>query len=288
MYREKVKCSFCLVQVAVIVKHHGDCVAPGGRHLTYFADKGRLPSTWNDDAGDATVTPLGGVEIFEAVPAELVEIRLFHASTVVALRLVGRYYTVSVILPVALLNRSDEGRRNLSADLASIQLCQTGCPNAEVVDLDAFFRRTARRQMKTKRTTGRRRGKAVLPFSVAVRTCGEAAGLSGYLADSCIFDLLNTGDLSFAQLSAKGALTDVRGVFSSDELTVALNNDSIGATVAERLKAEAEVTSSAGLSLFSTARCRWLIFSPLVVAAVAILLTRHLLCRRTQEGVGWH
>jgi len=258
----------------VIVKHYGDCVAPDGRHLTYFADEGRLPSTWNDDAGAAAVTPLRGVEIFEAVPAELVEIHLYHASTVVSLRLVGRYYSVSVLLPVTPLNRSDDGYQNFSTvGLASIQLCRTGCPNTELVNLDTFFRQTARRGMKAKRTTGGRDGKAVLPLPVALQTCGEAAGLSGYFTDSCVFDLLNTGDLSFAQLSAKGVLADVRGVLHGSELIAALKNESIGATVADRLKTEVRVTSSADLSLFSTARCRWLIFVCLFAAIVSVLQT---------------
>jgi len=250
----------------VIAKHYGDCVAPGGRHLTYFADEGRLPSTWNDESDDSTVTPLRGVDIYEAIPAELVEIHLFHASTVVSLRLVGRYYSVSVLQPVTLPNRSE----NFTTELASIQLCHTGCPHKETVDLETFFRQTVRRQVKAKRTAGRRNRKAVLPLPVALQTCMKAVNLSGYLTDSCIFDLLNTGDFSFAQLSAKGALSDVRAVLRGSELTAALNNDSIGATVAHSLKAEVKVTSTAGYPLVSTVRCRRLIFSALFVAVVAV------------------
>jgi len=247
----------------VIAKQYdGDCAAPGGRHLTYFADEGRLPTTWSDDSVVAVVTPPRGVQIFEAVPAELVEIHLLYAATVVSLRLVGRYYSVSILLPAALLDRS--GDRNSSTELAAIQLCHAGCPGMELVDLETFFRQTVRRQVKAKRTTGFRDAKAVLPFPVAVQTCGDAVGLSGYLTDSCVFDLLNTGDLSFAQLSAKGVLADVQGVRES---TDALTNDSIGAIVAERLKAEAEVTSSAGLSFLSTARCHWLMFVAVISAS---------------------
>jgi len=256
----------------VIAKQYGgDCAAPSGRHLTYFADDGRLPTTWIDDSGDAAVAPPRGVEIFEVVPAELVEIHLFYAAAVVSVRLVGRYYSVSVLLPSTLLDQSVDDRRNSSRELAAIQLCRAGCPRTELVDLDTFFRQTAHRQAKAKRTTAERDGKAVvLPLTVALQTCGEAAGLSGYLVDSCVFDLLNTGDLSFAQLSAKGALADVRGVLGGGESAVALTNDSIGAIVAERLKAEAEVTSSAGRSFFWTARWRrWLIFYSLFVAVIS-------------------
>jgi len=254
------------------VKHYGDCVAAGSRHLTYFADQGRLPSTWNDDAADIAVASLRGVKIVEAIPAELVEIQLFHASTVVSIRLVGRYYSVSIRLPATLLNHSDERRRNFTTELASVQLCQNGCPNTELVHLETFFRQTARRQLKAKRTTGRLHGKAVLPFSVALEMCGETVGLSGYLSDSCIFDLLNTGDLSFAQLSAKGALADVRGVLSATGLTATFTADSIGTVVADSLRAEVKVTSSAGLSPLSVARCRWLISGPLFVIVVYALL----------------
>jgi len=262
---------YALVQVSVIAKRvSGDCAAAGGRHLTYFADEGRLPSAWNDDVADAATTTPRGAEIFETVPAELVEIHLHYAATVISLRLVGRYYSVSVRLP-------DSDRRNTSTELASIQLCHSGCPGTELVDLAAFFHQTARRQVKTKRTTGVRDRKAVLPLPVALWTCGEAAGLSGYLVDSCVFDLLNTGDLSFARLSAKGVLADVRGV---GESTAVLNNASIGMIVAERLRAEVTVTSSAGPSLFSTARCRRRTFYSLfVVVVVSASLTMRFLYR---------
>ena len=257
-----------LTQVAVIVKYHGDCAASDGRHLTYFADEGRLPTTWNEG-----VAVTKGVEVFETVPAEQVKIRLFHAATVVTVRLVGRYYSVSVLLPTTLINQVDRGPRNTGAELAANQLCRNGCPTTEIVDLDSFFQQTARRQEKAKRTTGALGGRTVLPFPVAVQTCVGTVGLSGYPVDSCIFDLLNTGDLSFAQLSAKSALADFRSVLGETGLMMSLNNDSIGATFAEQLKAEAEMTSSADFSLLSTARCRWLIFSRLFFAVVSTVLT---------------
>lgn len=260
-------CFCCSVQVAVIVKRHrgSDCGAPDGRHLTYFADEGRLPVTWHEDGGDAAAV-MDGVQIVETVAAEMVEIRLLYAATLVSLRLVGRYYSVSVFLPSSTLL---DGGVSSSAELAAVQLCRSGCPRTELVDLGAFFRQTARRQAKAKRTTGRRRdeggkGAAVLPLRVVVRTCGEAAGLSGYLADSCVFDLLNTGDLTFAQLSAQAALSDVERAV----MHAALNNDSIGATFAQRVKVKADVTSSADSSLFLSARCRqWIVRSLLVVVA---------------------
>lgn len=98
----------------------------------------------------------------------------------------------------------------------------------------------------------------------------KAVNLSGYLTDSCMFDLLNTGDLSFAQLSAKGALSDVRAVLRASELTAALNNNSIAVTVAHSLKAKVKVTSTAG---YPTVRCRWLISGALFVVVMAVRLT---------------
>lgn len=244
------------VQVAVIVKPYGDCAAPDGQHLTYFADQGRLPLIFDD-----ATTPLSGVEIVETVPAELVQVHIHHVSTVVSVRLVGRYYTVSVLQPSTLTTRSD-----LAVELASTQLCQSGCPHSETVNLATFFRQTARRQNKAKRTTGRWDRKIVIALPVAVRMCGDAVGLSGYLTDSCVFDLLNTGDLSFAQLSAKSALADVRRV----ELTVAVNNGSFGATVVDSFRPD--VTSSVGMSPRLTVRwLSWLIF-------VACALCHHHLC----------
>jgi len=271
----------------VIAKQHrgGDCGAAGGRHLTYYADEGRLPVTWNEDAPDAAAAE--GVQIVETRAAELVEIRLLHAAAVVSLRLAGRYYSVSVLLPSFTLRAG-----NSSAELAAAQLCRAGCPRTQLVDLDAFFRRTARRQAKAKRTTttGRRRdddddggkGAAVLPLRVAVSTCGEAAGLYGYLADSCVFDVLNTGDLSFARLSSRAALTDVR---RAAVVRSALANHSIAATVARRLEAEADVTSSADSSLlFLSARCRRWKFRSLSV----VVVSASLIVLFTEADIGLH
>ena len=262
------------MQVAVIVKSFGDCTtAADGRHLTYFADEGRLPSTWAADGGwaSAAAAPPNGVEIVESIPAERVDIHLHHASVTVSVRLVGRHYAVSVLLPDwHLTNRSQDisRRPNSSSELAAVQLCRTGCPGPEVVDLDLFFRQMAAastsQEVKVRRATAARAGKAVLPFPVAVRACGEAVGLSGYFADSCVFDLLNTGDVSFAQLSARGAAADVRNFLGDDTEQSAfpswpISTRRIGAMVAERL-GEAEVTSSAGICpLVTTTCCRRLI-----------------------------
>jgi len=343
--------------VSVLVKPYADCSAPPGRYLTYLAEDGRLPTDWDSDSPflESDLAHLGtdshrddgsGLFIDEVDPGEHVEIYLAYIDTTVSLKLVGRYYSVTISAPEEIvrpemtettnsshaflsasnvssetsnvtnrkpdhdrdsayssnvrysLRQPDRGasiKRHASGD---VQLCVRGCPHRETVDLTAYFRRERQRIGRSsgtdvKRTSSSSRSARhrlpiagdssavsssssstsslpLMSFDDAYLRCRSDDDLNGYFIDSCVFDLLNTGDLPFSQTAARGALVDLRRFVRP--LSLSLVGDSFIADHSRTLTDQFPVTSSATVSPYRVRlRYREIVYA--VANCIAMLTT---------------
>lgn len=170
-------------KLTVLIKSHrdGDCAEP----KEYQATAGNLPPAFTD--GTITSGRDQGVVIIEVIPHEHVEIHIKYIATLIVVRQVGQYITFAIRMPYELIQY--QGAEDM-------QLCVGGCPPSERIDYASFLSQTARdgRDYKKLRQD-------------AIAKCRKINVVDDYL-DSCVFDLLTTGDMNFTQ-AAKNALTDV-------------------------------------------------------------------------------
>ncbi|KFD49589.1 hypothetical protein M513_09532 [Trichuris suis] len=134
------------------------------------------------------------VMIREFVPNEHIEIYIRYISTRLTVRLINGYLLFSVKIPEEIVAQKSTDN--------SLQLCLTGCPASERVeykevlaDPEYFLKSIGLKQTSMKRGD-------------AEATCREA-GASDFFFDSCVFDLLVTGDERF-KMSSVLALRDIR------------------------------------------------------------------------------
>ncbi|XP_072166587.1 repulsive guidance molecule A-like isoform X2 [Diadema setosum] len=170
-------------KLTVIIKPHrdGECA----EHKQYQAVAGNLPAVFSD--GTVTSGREQGVVIVEVIPGEHVEIHIKYIATLIVIRQVGRYITFAVRMPQEFIH-------HYGAE--EMQLCVRGCPPSEQIEYASFLSETARDDRNYKEL---RQG--------AIAKCRQARVIDDYL-DSCVFDLLTTGDANFTR-AAQSALTDI-------------------------------------------------------------------------------
>lgn len=166
-------------QVTVVIKRNDSCALD--RYVTYQAQNGELPGTF-----DNGLMEFNTVEIFEITPRLHIEIDIGYKQTVVIIRLIGLAYSVSVTLPEEVFLEVSEAYRGDGGT----HLCQSGCPASEQVDMNAYL---GQKSSKLKRT-------AIMTEKEAVERC-RGLRLSGFYFDSCVYDLMTTGDASFTGAS---------------------------------------------------------------------------------------
>lgn len=153
----------------------------------YQAKSGILPVEFRDGS-TSTGTSSCKVQVMELMKDSLIQIKLCHIGTDILVRKVGQFLTFHIRMPqqIAYL-RHTKG------------LCVGGCPSREIIDYRELLSYTEAQLAKAlpKRTITRRQAK---------QNC-EDSKLKGFYLDSCVFDLLTTGDRNFT-LAAKTALDD--------------------------------------------------------------------------------
>ncbi|BFY98696.1 hypothetical protein BsWGS_01736 [Bradybaena similaris] len=166
---------------------------------TYQAQTNSLPGTFDD--GRITVGQYHSLELVEVDPGRHVEIHIRYINTVVVVRQIGRYFTFSIRMPEELINQS-----SASQDL---QLCVRGCPQSEIINYQEYL--AIRKHVPSAHgspsmhTSGEPR--PAMARSHAEKVCRDA-NLTDFYFDSCVFDLMATGDQNFT-LSAMSSLMDV-------------------------------------------------------------------------------
>ena len=124
----------------------------------------------------------------ELIKDSLIQIKLCHIGTDILVRKVGQFLTFHIRMPQQIANlQRTKG------------LCVAGCPSREIIDYRELlsFTEAQLAQALPKRTISRREAK---------KSC-EDSKLKGFYLESCVFDLLTTGDRNFT-LAAETALDD--------------------------------------------------------------------------------
>jgi RGM family protein len=184
--------------VTLIIKGHDECAH--GDYVTFQAPDvhGALPSTFDD--GRSHLGPQRSVRVTDVVPGEHVNITLRFVDTHVIIRRYGEYFSVTLSLPAALVREARPTQ--------SLQLCRGGCPAAERVSLSDLL--STRPVRYSSLPTDQ-------PAAVTIRMSREAAQERCRLADvvdsyldSCVFDLLSTGDANLTRMAAAAMRDAVR------------------------------------------------------------------------------
>ena len=155
-------------QVTVVVKTAGHCAGPA--FVTYQASSEWLPLAF--DNGRTHFGAKRSVSLTEVRANRHVELRLRHAATtVVVRRTAAGQLSVAVRVPAPLA---------APPTTPGVTLCSHGCPPSEVV---------SRGEWDDAATAS------------AVETC-RAAGVVDFHFDSCVFDVVVTGDVAYSETAA--------------------------------------------------------------------------------------
>ncbi|KAH3837507.1 hypothetical protein DPMN_110898 [Dreissena polymorpha] len=173
-------------KLTVIIRGNEVCAA--SKYMMYQAEGDVLPSTFED--GQTMYGEFNSVRLTEIDPGKHVEIFVKYINTTIQIRLVGSYLTFSISMPGKLVNES--------AKSSVLELCTKGCPKGEVID----YQKVLASKMK-----GIPKSAVNLTADEALRQC-RSANLVDFYLDSCVFDLLMTGNDSF-KLAAYAAFQDI-------------------------------------------------------------------------------
>lgn len=182
-------------QLTVVIKRNDDCAA--NRFVTYQAQTDILPGVFDD--GRSAFGQEESVKITEVDPGRHVEIYLRYIDTTLIVRQIGRYFTFAAKMPEEII---EESRSYTN----SIQLCVKGCPMSERIDYKQFLARK-HNKLKMKNSLEQMTSLTAMSRDVAEILCRKANVVDFYF-DSCVFDLMTTGDTNFT-IAASNALRDV-------------------------------------------------------------------------------
>lgn len=174
-------------QLTVLIKENRDCASHG--YILYQADSYVLPSAFVD--GQTKYGKSHSVSLVEVDPGRHVEITMKYIDTKIIIRLVGNYLTFLIRMPEQLLPVNSTNKNKL-------ELCVRGCPKSEIIDYKKFL------ALKEKQVS---ESDVNMSRQEAEELC-RSANLVDFYFDSCVFDLLTTGNDTF-RYSALSALQDV-------------------------------------------------------------------------------
>jgi len=193
-------------KITIIIKGGSDC-AP---ERTYEATVDSIPASFVDGSKfgrSASLHPhrnlspsmleqLSPVRIIEKEANRHVEIHARHLGATLIIRQVGNYLTFSARLPHDI---AEQG-----SDREGLQLCVKGCPLSERIDVAKVLNRDD--SIQRNRFHRNSAGINGMNRVAALVLCREYNLTDSYL-DSCMFDLMTTGDPSFS-LAASQAQSD--------------------------------------------------------------------------------
>lgn len=174
-------------KLTVLIKKNRVCTPDG--YILYQAESLALPSTFDD--GQTHYGKSHTVSLVEIDPGKHVEITLKYIDTKIVIRRVGDYLTFSIQMPEEILKQNSTTKNNL-------ELCVRGCPTHEIIDFGRFLAHPERGNSEIDVTMSRKD---------AEELC-RSANLVDFYFDSCVFDLLTTGNVTF-RIAALTALQDV-------------------------------------------------------------------------------
>ncbi|KAG7258919.1 hypothetical protein CRUP_033388, partial [Coryphaenoides rupestris] len=192
-------------KITVIFKFYQGCAD----QKVYQATTEDLPSAFQDgtrngggDSGSLSIVERGGGG---GSTGRQVKIQARHIGTSIIVRRVGRYLTFAIRMPEELLDYSAE----------DLQLCLHGCPRSELIKEHTLLGRQSHQQQQP--PPGGRLPHPPPPahqsYTVegATARCRETLQVEDVYFQSCVFDLLTTGDPEFS-MAAFGALEDLKAL----------------------------------------------------------------------------
>ncbi|KAL8177853.1 UNVERIFIED_CONTAM: hypothetical protein K2H54_021833 [Gekko kuhli] len=179
-------------KITLIFKSFPGC----SEQRVYQATTEDLPLAFTDGTRNGGLQEgSGSLRILEKPDGRQVEIQAHHIGSTVIIRQVGRYLTFAARVPEDILGPSEH-----STDL---QLCLHGCPQNE--RLQEHWLSPANSGLP------RPSSRKAYTVETATEECNHLLPVEDMYFQSCVFDLLTTGDPDFS-VAAYGALEDMKAL----------------------------------------------------------------------------
>lgn len=203
-------------KLTIIFKNFQECVD----QKMYHAETDELPAAFADgskNGGDRHGA--NTLRVVEKVPGQHVEIQARYIGTTIVVRQVGRYLTFAVRMPEEVVHSVEEG------DDQALYLCLNGCPANQLIDFRTFRARTTEAHGKGRvRGGGGSSGSSgsggvqlhSFTYQSAKAKCKERLPVEDLYFQSCVFDLLSSGDINFT-MAAYYAFEDVKMLHSNSK-----------------------------------------------------------------------
>ncbi|KFO96678.1 Hemojuvelin, partial [Calypte anna] len=166
-------------KLTIIFKNMKECID----QKVYQAELDNLPAAFEDGSVNGGERPGGSsLAILELSPGRHVEIRAEYIGTTIAVRQAGRQLSFSI--------RAAEEVAKAFTEEQDLQLCVGGCPQSQRIS-------------RSQGCGGR------LAAETARALCKEMLPVEDVYFQSCVFDLVTSGDANFT-MAAHGALEDAK------------------------------------------------------------------------------
>nr|XP_057932646.1 repulsive guidance molecule A [Doryrhamphus excisus] len=181
-------------KLTIIFKNFQECVD----QKMYHAETDELPAAFADGSKNGGERHgANALRVVEKVPGQHVEIQARYIGTTIVVRQVGRYLTFAVRMPEEVVNSVEED------DNQDLYLCLHGCPANQRINFKNV------RANNVDRTRG-------FTYQSAKAKCKERLPVEDLYFQSCVFDLLSSGDINFT-MAAYYALEDVKMLHSNSK-----------------------------------------------------------------------
>jgi len=186
----------------VIFKSYHGCTD----QKVYQATTEDLPLAFQDgtrsggESGSLTIAERGGSGV-----GRQVKIQALYIGTSIIIRRVGSYLTFAIRMP--------EDTLDFSEDSGGLQLCLHGCPRNELIKEHTLSRHGQQPRLQGTNTElgPLRPPHQTYTVERATAKCRETLQVEDVYFQSCVFDLLTTGDPEFS-MAAYGALEDLKAL----------------------------------------------------------------------------
>uniref|UniRef100_A0A3Q3AXB2 Repulsive guidance molecule BMP co-receptor a n=1 Tax=Kryptolebias marmoratus TaxID=37003 RepID=A0A3Q3AXB2_KRYMA len=185
-------------KLTIIFRSFQKCV----EQKTYHAETDELPAAFADGSRNGG-EPNGG-------STQHVEIQARYIGTTIVVRQVGRYLTFAVRMPEEVVNSVEE---EYNQDL---YLCLHGCPANQRIDFRNFRARAGEAHGAGAARTRGGPGAHGFTYQSAKAKCKERLPVEDLYFQSCVFDLLSSGDINFT-MAAYYAFEDVKMLHSNSK-----------------------------------------------------------------------
>ena len=178
---------FVILQITVLIKKSKYGCA---QQRVYQANVSYVPTTFRD--GTRETGPKSCRTRIDGEPyVNGVRLYICYLNTTILIRKVGKYLTFNIRTPENYARQSSG-------------LCVTGCPLSEMIDYHGFFKKHPNSVIFGS-------SQPVMSQKDAINQC-NTANITDFYYDSCVFDLVSTGDSHFSNAAYRA----MRDAFEMD------------------------------------------------------------------------